>query len=114
MAEFCLLKGYKVLGQRVSTLTQPSSSRKFLVGERVYYASPDISKDYSEGYNSEMYDYLDRQSSSYSVILTIDPTFSNDIVPDDFIVVVPKFSLDNSSSEYNTTPIIRAVLIEQI
>ena len=108
MAEFCLLKGYKVLGQRVSTLTQPSSSRKFLVGERSYYASPDVSKDYSEGYNSEIYDYLDRQSSSYSVILTIDPTFSNDIVPDDFIVVVPKFTLDNSSLEYNTTSIILA------
>lgn len=108
MAEFCLLKGYKVLGQRVNTLTQPSSSRKFIVNGKVHYASPDISKDYSESRGSEVYDLLDRSSSSYSVILQLNESLSNEIVRDDFIVSVPKFTMDSTSSEYNTSSIILA------
>ena len=108
MAEFCLLKGYKVLGQRVNTLTQPSSSRKFVVDGRVHFASPNIFEDYSELPGSEIYDFLDKNSSSYSVVMTFDDSLSSEIVRDDFIVSVPKFTMDSSSSEYNTSSIILA------
>ena len=108
MAEFCLLKGYKVLGQRVNTLTQPSSSRKFVVDGKVHFASPNISEDYSELLSSEIYDFLDKNSSSYSVVMAFDDSLSSEIVRDDFIVSVPKFTMDSSSSEYNTSSIILA------
>ena len=100
MAEFCLLRGYRVLAHQVNTVTGPSSSRKFNVGDGKYlFFSPRQEIDYSEPFGTPFYPILDSDKAVYAQILTFPDIGApaNDYVSDDFMLIVPKYFINSSN-----------------
>ena len=106
MAEFCLLRGYQVYAQRVTQVTGPSSSRKFIDENGVeYFYSPRVGKDYSAELKSPFLPYANSEDAVYSQILTFIPSTSTLEVHDRFLLVVPKTIYGAGTHEIHNVPL---------
>lgn len=100
MAEFCLLRGYRVLAHQVNTVIGPASSRKFNDGEGgSLFFSPRQDVDYSEPFHTPFLPVLDSEKAVYSQIISFPDVgaSSNNYVSDDFLMVVPKYYVNSSN-----------------
>lgn len=94
MAEFCLLKGFRVLAQRVSNITGPSSCRKFDLGNNKFvYFSPSKDEDYSTPPRTPFIPRVNSDQALYSYILSFPniSKYEQEVNPK-FMISVPKFS----------------------
>lgn len=93
MAEFCLLRGYRVQAQRVNTITGVASCRKFISNSGVSaYFAPRQGKDYGED-SRHFSPYISPEYAVYSQILTFhepDIIDDNSIIDEDFLMLVPR------------------------
>lgn len=107
MAEFCLLKGFKVLAQRVSNVTGPSSCRKFeLDKNKSVFFSPSKGEDYSLPSPSPFSPRIQSSQALYSYILSFPniSEYEQEINPK-FMISIPKFSF-TSDGELISQPIV--------
>lgn len=111
MAEFCLLRGYRVLAHRVNTLTGASSCRKFIVGSGEYlYFAPRQGRDY-DSESRHFNPLISPDYAVYSQIITFDePSISdnNAIIDEDFLLLVPR-QVFQANQGYEEVPVISAL-----
>ena len=107
MAEFCLLKGFKVLAQRVSSVTGPSSCRKFELenGEHAFF-SPSKGVDYSLPSSSPFVPKIQLSQALYSYTVSFPniSEYEQEINPK-FMISIPKFAY-TASNELISQPIV--------
>lgn len=91
-AELCLKWGYKVLAHRVSYVTGPSSSRKFLIDGKSKFYSPRYNKDYSQDVGVNISSTIGYEDQVFSEIFEFsDPSeFKGASVNSKFLLIVPR------------------------
>lgn len=110
MAEFCLLCGFNVVGQRVNTVTGPSSARKFIMNGQSFFFCPRQGVDYTEDFINPFNPVLNEEDALYSLVLSFDETVSdNAFVNNNFMLIAPRLVYDqygNTSAESVTVMVL--------